>query len=113
MHPSVQNPAPVSIRHQCPSVCGTLEDVKAADRVYVRLRMVEQYPSKLERYIVGSARRLRLNLRLREAHIKKSEAKRLVREPRGGTDVEWGIVGRNGAGQDGREVRIDRLGGLE
>ena len=91
----------------------TLEDVEAADRVYVRLRMVEQYPSKLERKIVGSARRLRLNLRSRQTRIKKTEAKRLVREPRGGTDVEWRIVGRTGAGKDGREVHIDRLGGVE
>ena len=110
LHTNVDLEANTRSLHERPV---TLEDVEAADRVYVRLRMVEQYPSELERYIVANARKLRLNLRSRHARIKKSEAKRLVREPRGHTDVEGGIVGRTGAGKDGREVHIDRLGGVE
>ena len=91
----------------------TLEHIQAADRVYLRLRMVEQCPSELESYIVANARRLRLSSGSRQVRIEKREAKRLVREARWHTDFEWRILGRIGAGKDAREVHIDRLGGVD
>ena len=82
-----------------------LHHVREASSVYVRVRMVESNPYRLEEQLFHRLRRMPPSLR--RMRIPKIEARRLIQEPRHGY---WQILGTMNCRPDGHELLIHRLG---
>ena len=66
--------------------------------------------SRLERRVLRRMNRNRIRGIPPSVRIPKTEAKRLVQEPRGTEHYHWHILGIMGCGPDGDELLITRLG---